>query len=214
MDQTAALDWINGMLASAGYEAIHLEVSRLHGEQILRLFIDRLPDLDGQASQGRIGIEDCVRVSHLLDEPLDNQPWIKSWFGESGYELEVSSPGLNRPLRKLSDFEKFTGQRVTIHTFSPLNADETENVEYTEKNPKQKNFLGILCGTRSADFGAEQQEAPSRAREQGIQKVLLDLGIDKPKKAKKPGPDLKVWIPLERISKANLEPDFSEERKQ
>ena len=123
---------------------------------------------------------------------------VTAIFGEGGYELEVSSPGIDRPLRTERDFEKFRGREIRVHTFRPLTAEETSNPVYQAKNPKQKNFLGTLKGIQ-----------------EGKVRIALNLtgGHDKTQKKKKPSSEVtnsaeEVAIPLPLISKANLEPTF------
>ncbi len=159
---------ISPLLEPLGYEIVHLEVQNQR-QKVLRLFVD--------SSKG-VGIEDCVKVTKALDEPLDAMPEIEAVF-KGHYELEVSSPGADRPLRRSKDYEKFSGKEARIHVFRPLTAEELENTGYHQKNPRQKNFLGTLKGVRG-------------------EKVLLAL-------ENKLG---EVTIPLPLISKANLEPRF------
>lgn len=183
---------IGELIAPLGYEVVHLEVHS-SGQRTIRLFIDRL---DAASTEG-IGIQDCVTVSRALSEPLDAMEEVTAIFKDATYELEVSSPGVDRPLRQEKDFEKFTGREVRIHVYRPLSGEELENVTYAEKNPRQKNFLGRLAGLRNG-------------------KVLLSLqtgSIEKKKKKSKEktiqavaAPE--VAIPLPMIAKANLEPHF------
>lgn len=125
------------LIAPIGYEPVHVEILNQR-QKTLRLFIDRL---DGKG----IGIEDCVIVTKALDEPLENHPTVEAIF-KGPYELEVSSPGLDRPLRGERDFQRFKGKRIRLHTFRALQATELGNDKYAEKNPRQKNFLGELQG--------------------------------------------------------------------
>ena len=126
-------------LEQGGYELVAIEVIN-HREKALRVFIDHLDE-----SKGGIGIEDCIRANELLDQPLEIEPSVNEVF-KGAYELEVSSPGIQRPLRKSSDFTKFMGKMSRFHTYRPLSADESQASAHVEKNPKQKNFFGILRG--------------------------------------------------------------------
>ncbi len=91
---------IEPVVTSEGMELVELEFQREAHGWVLRLFIDR---------EGGVTVRDCAeisqQVSHLLDvkDPIDRR-----------YHLEVSSPGLERPIRKLEDFKKFLGQKVKI----------------------------------------------------------------------------------------------------
>lgn len=187
------------LVAPLGYELVHVEVVTGR-DKVLRLFIDRAIE-DAPPSDGKtgIGIEDCVRVTKALDEPLDALPEISRIF-KGAYELEVSSPGVDRPLRTEKDFARFAGREVRIHVYRPLTAAELGNATYQARNPKQKNFLGTLKGLRQ---DAVQLSVP-----------LSGSFAEEPKKGKKspkaePTNSVEeVSIPLPLISKANLEPRF------
>lgn len=84
----------------------------------LRIYIDKA---------GGIGVEDCQWLSERIGEKLDAADFIRD-----SYYLEVSSPGLDRPLKKPKDFIRYTGQKVELHTFAPING--------------QKTLVGILKG--------------------------------------------------------------------
>ncbi len=195
--ETRTTDWLEKILAENGYELVAIEF--LHGrENAIQLFVDHLDP------EKQIDLEDCVKVNQILDLPLESNPDIAEMF-KSGYELEVSSPGIDRPLRKFSDYSRFEGERARIQTFRALNATEGENADYFAKNPKQKNFYGILRGKT----------------ENG--KVILGAVADdgsafvkaKPGKGKKPTPpkETKILIPHSLISKANLEREVKDPSK-
>ncbi len=168
---------LNEILAPFGYELVHLEV-QTQRHRVLRLFIDKL-DRSHDEEKGGIGIEDCALVSKTLDEPLDAVSEVKEIFGDAAYELEVSSPGVDRPLRKAADYLRFAGRRVRLNTFRPLGSEELENPAYAAQNPRQKNYLGELLGFESG-------------------KVRLKSSIG----------GVEVRIPLALVAKANLDPDF------
>ena len=111
----------------AGYELVDMSLVRSQRGWILRVFIDRLPGLatghlagsaneadggdsgDREAVQSGIGFDDCERVSRELSAVLD----VEDPIGHA-YELEVSSPGIDRPLRTLGHFRSHTGQTVKV----------------------------------------------------------------------------------------------------
>ncbi len=72
------------------------------------------------AKEGGIGVEDCQWVSERLEKKLDELDPIKD-----SYFLEVSSPGLDRPLKKEKDFARHLGDKVEVHTFAPVNGRKT-----------------------------------------------------------------------------------------
>lgn len=201
---------ISAMVQPLGYEVIHLEVDQR--QKTLRLFIDYLAWTEG-GSPG-VGIEDCVKVTKALDEPLDQMPEVDSLFGAAGYELEVSSPGIDRPLRGERDFERFKGREIRVHTFRPLTGDELGNGEYQAKNPKQKNFLGTLQGVREGKVLIALNLTGGFDKTQKAKKAAKKAAAEKPstegeQPSKRPTNSAEVEIPLPLISKANLEADFS-----
>ena len=107
------------LIAAEGLELLDVEFVREHGEWILRLFIDN--------PKGGVGVEECSTASHAVDTALDVEDFIPQ-----AYSLEVSSPGVNRPLKKLEHYQKALGKKVRIKTFAPLG------------EPPRKNFLGAL----------------------------------------------------------------------
>ena len=103
-----------------GVELVHVEHVREPGGRKLRLYIDK---------PGGVKLDDCARVSRELGALLDIN--LTDDFGP--YALEVSSPGSQRPLVKLSDFERFKDNKVKITTGTAIDG--------------QKNFKGTLMGT-------------------------------------------------------------------
>jgi len=114
---------VEPLAASLGLELAEVEYKQEGRQMVLRLFIDR---------DGGVTLDDCSAVSRELTEILDVEDFI-----QGNYNLEVSSPGLNRPLKKPADFERFTGRLVKIRTFEPL-PDDAGNM--------RKTFLGELLG--------------------------------------------------------------------
>lgn len=98
---------IEPAIEDEGYELVDIELKGGPGGRTLRLFIDR-PD-------GDITVDDCSLVSRLVNPLLDVEDII-----EGRYFLEVSSPGVNRRVRKKEDFERFAGNKVRIETRSPV----------------------------------------------------------------------------------------------
>ena len=87
--------WLSELLGALGYELVDLETSR---GGLVRVFIDKPDGID---------VEDCARVSNHLSRAFAVE--------EVAYErLEVSSPGLDRPVKRLEDFARFSGRDVTV----------------------------------------------------------------------------------------------------
>ena len=122
---------VNGM----GYELVDVQAS--NGGRLLRLFIDK---------PGGVGLEDCAAVSRQLSRVFEVE-------GIDYERLEVSSPGLDRPLRKGSDFARFSGRKAEVRMRTP---DATG----------RRRFVGVL---RGADGGRVQMELEG-------QTVALELG--------------------------------------
>jgi|GEM_PF-265162 len=187
------IHFLESRLDSLGYELVAIELLN-HREKKLCIYIDFPESLSSESSPA-ISIEDCVRVTHELDQPLESQPDLQEIF-KGPYELEVSSPGINRPLRKPSDFVKYAGEIARITTLRPLLGEETGAAEYSAKNPKQKNFYGILRG----------YDHPTRSICIGL--IAEDGTRGKPQKTKKksePKPETLIRVPHDQVSKAHLE---------
>lgn len=86
--------------ADCGVEFVHLEISGTKRNQVVRIFADK---------EGGITIEDCSNVSRAVEAAMDADD-----FMPAAYVLEVSSPGLDRELYSLADFEKFAGKLAKI----------------------------------------------------------------------------------------------------
>jgi len=114
------------VLARDGYELVEVDWVREGGGFVLRLYIDR---------EGGVGIDDCQAVSRTVEPILDVEDFI-----EQAYSLEVSSPGVDRPLRRPQDFGRFAGQRVKVKAFGPL--------ESAAGKPLRKQWSGTLRGIR------------------------------------------------------------------
>ena len=94
------------VLARDGFDLVEVEWQREGGTWVLRLYVDK---------EGGIGIDDCQAASRLVETILDVEDFI-----EPAYSLEVSSPGVERPLRRPSDFQKYAGQHAKVRAFGPL----------------------------------------------------------------------------------------------
>lgn len=114
MDLSALLE---ATLAGLGYELV--DVERTGQGRMMRVFIDK---------PGGINLDDCATVSNHLSRVLTVE--------NVSYErLEVSSPGLDRPIKKERDFERFSGQKVRVKLRVPQDG--------------QRNFVGLLNGARA-----------------------------------------------------------------
>lgn len=96
------------IIMKEGLELVDLEYVKEGENYFLRLYIDN--------EKNDIGLEECEKVSRLLSEELDSVDPI-----EKSYILEVSSPGIERPLKKIEDFDRFQGNYATLKTYAPIN---------------------------------------------------------------------------------------------
>jgi ribosome maturation factor RimP len=99
--------------ASYSLEIFDVQFRREAGGMILRIQIDR-PGPAATAEES-VSVEDCANVSRELSAILDVEDIVPS-----AYTLEVSSPGLDRPLRSVDDFRRFTGRRARVVTREPV----------------------------------------------------------------------------------------------
>ena len=94
-----------------GFELVELERAGSKARPVLRVRVDR-PDSEPGAG---ISLEDCAQVSRALEEYLDALPALAQ-----NYVLEVSSPGVERPLVRRHDYERFSGHEVALRGYAPL----------------------------------------------------------------------------------------------
>lgn len=104
------------LLEEHRFELVDVEYVKEAGNWYLRAYIDK---------EGGITVDDCEGVSRALSDWLDQEDFI-----DDSYTLEVSSPGLGRPLKKDKDFERSLGEEVEIRLYKPRG--------------KQKEFAGVL----------------------------------------------------------------------
>lgn len=108
-----------------GYELVDVEYVKEGADWYLRIYIDHPQGIDLSA---------CERVSRRIDTLLDEHDRDNALFPGS-YILEVSSPGLTRPLKKESDFIKYQGRLVTVKTYAPIAGKKEFNGILKEYRP-------------------------------------------------------------------------------
>ena len=129
---------VGPIVAGLGYELVDLEWKHEAGRWILRAFIDVV---ESAVKGSVVSHEDCSRVSHAVGAELDVADAIHVPF-----VLEVSSPGLNRPLKREADFLRFTGKKARIRTRLPL-ADAA-----APESAGRRNFSGKLLGVEAGEI--------------------------------------------------------------
>jgi len=146
------------LIAAEGYELIEVEFVREQVGWILRLYVDK--------PGGGVGLEDCQKCSRAIDTALDVEDFIPH-----EYNLEVSSPGLSRPLRKPQHFERVVGQEIYVKTFGPL------------FDPPRKNFTGTLSQVTPDGVTVDVEGAgPFTIAFKDIAKANLEFNIQAPNK--------------------------------
>ena len=153
---------------SEGLEVVDVEW-KMGKQRFLRVYIDRVPQRNASPNNGsaeggfdpdpKISHADCERVSQQLSVILDVEELIE---GPAGYVLEVSSPGLDRALKKPGDFERFVGRLAKISTSEPI-----ENAKF---------FEGRLAGFADGKVRMELKGKEPRLVEiplEGIRKANL-----------------------------------------
>lgn len=115
---------IKPVLESQGYQLVERELVTDAGRLILRIYIDK---------EGGVTIDDCSQVSHTLSAHLDVEDPI-----QGHYDLEVSSPGIERPLRYPEDFVRYKGEIIKLKTLEPIDG--------------RQNYKGILTGSDATNI--------------------------------------------------------------
>jgi ribosome maturation factor RimP len=100
------INLIEPIVEGLGYECVGIDYNPHQHNALLRIYID---------NEKGILMEDCTKVSHQISGIMDVEDPITA-----NYQLEVSSPGDNRPFFKLIQFERFIGSTVDINLFSPI----------------------------------------------------------------------------------------------
>lgn len=131
------------------FELVDVEYVKEGGTWYLRAYIDK---------PGGITIDDCETVSRRLSDILDEKDYI-----EDAYILEVSSPGLGRPLRKEKDFKRSLGEEVELRTYRMIE--------------KRKEFTGILRSYDEKTVTIEEEEGGMKTFEKS-DIALIRLAFD------------------------------------
>ena len=116
------LHQIEQIITRLGYECVHVGIKNDFGKLRLQILIDTL---------GGINVDDCEQVSKRVNKFLDDSSDIPG-LDKGRYYLEVSSPGVERPLYKLTDYERFSGREARIRLSDPIEG--------------RKTFTGLLAG--------------------------------------------------------------------
>lgn len=110
--QEAIQNFISPIVSQMGYDLVDVESAGSDRNRVVRIFVDK---------QGGIQLDDCARISRTISDEIDILDLIPG-----RYRLEVSSPGIDRPLRTARDFQRNLGREVTLHFRTP-ERDEAAN---------------------------------------------------------------------------------------
>ena len=122
----------SGVVSSLGLELVELSLHGSSAHRTLRVDIDR-------AGPRGVNLDDCQRVSGALGEALDTGDLI-----DARYVLQVSSPGLDRPLRTIDDYRRSTGRRLVVKTRVPTLG--------------KSSFRGVLLGSSEDSLRIDDDE--------------------------------------------------------
>ena len=136
------------IVESNGFELVDVEYVKEAGTWYLRGYIDK---------PGGITVNDCETVSRAFSDRLDEDDFI-----EDSYIMEISSPGLDRPLKKEKDFARSIGKLVEIRTYRPIE--------------KQKEFCGELAAYDNNSVTIDEEGTPRTFDKKDI--ALVRLAID------------------------------------
>jgi ribosome maturation factor RimP len=144
-----------------GLEIFDVQLRREPIGMVLRVVIDRPDPGRVEAPEESVGIAECQRVSQDLSALLD----VEDEFGESGlgdaYTLEVSSPGLDRPLRHEADYRRFAGRLAKIVTTEPIE--------------RQSAFAGRIAGVDDGAVLLDEGKKTHRVPLDRIKRAHLDV---------------------------------------
>ena len=139
---------ITPILDRRNFELVDVEYVKEAGTWYLRAYIDK---------EGGIAVDDCEVISRILSDWLDQTDFI-----EDSYIMEISSPGLDRPLKKEKDFARSIGKLVEIRTYRPIE--------------KQKEFCGELTAYDNNSVTIDEEGTPRTFDKKDI--ALVRLAID------------------------------------
>lgn len=134
-----------------GLELVLVEVAGSRRNPLVRIYLDR---------EGGIGIDAIAEANRWIKEIAEAQPEL----ADSHYTLEVSSPGIERPLVKLADFVRFAGQRAKVSVSPEIDG--------------HKHFLGTITGVEGKDIFLETDDGPVRIPHASVTRARLRVEID------------------------------------
>ena len=107
----AVSDLVKPIIESNGMELVEVEYKKLYGTHTLIIYIDK---------EGGVSLDDCEKIHRIIDEPLD----VLDPTNGAPYNLNVSSPGLDRPLKTARDYDKNINKEVDISLYMPVDGEK------------------------------------------------------------------------------------------
>ena len=145
----SVIELIEPGLLAKGLELVDVEFKKEGKNWVLRVFIDK---------EGGVTLEDCQKISSLVGDLIEVEEVI-----EPAYTMEVSSPGLNRVLKKEKDFIRFSGKKIGVQCHAPLNG--------------RKKFTGILKDFKNQSIHLEVDGQLQTISINRVAKANLDIEI-------------------------------------
>jgi ribosome maturation factor RimP len=142
-------DIIEPAVTALGFELVGTQPMSEGQRQVIRVFVD---------GPNGVTIEDCAKISRQVGAVMDVEEPIKGNF-----RLEVSSPGIQRPLFKLPHYVKYVGQRVKVRLHRPVN--------------NQRNYVAVLMGVDGSEISLETDNGVVKVNFEDIQKGRLVIDV-------------------------------------
>lgn len=134
------------IIENLNMDLVDTEYIKEGSKWVLRLYIDK---------DGGVDLDDCQQVSEALNDLLDSADIIKT-----PYTFEVSSPGLDRPLKTDKDFKRYKGELVEVHLYAPMEGSKL----YTGTlNERVDGTISIVCDGKELSFAEKDVAKINRA---------------------------------------------------
>jgi len=159
----AVEDLAGSAIRADGFDLIEVQYRRERGGWVLRLYVDRIPEPGQSSDTDAVGsgvtLDNCVAISREVGHLLEVNEII-----QGPYNLEVSSPGLDRPLKKPDDFIRFAGRLVRVRTKLPMDG--------------RKKFKGQLLGLEDGWIKLDMDGQVIQIRLDETERVTLEPEVN------------------------------------
>jgi ribosome maturation factor RimP len=148
-------DRVGPVIAREGFELVEVEIASERGQRIVRVYIDTIPP--GTKERG-VTVDHCSHVSRIVGDLLDVEELV-----DGPYHLEVSSPGLFRPLTRPEHFDRAIGAQIKVKTYEKLDG--------------RRSFTGILKSHEKGKLLLEVDGVPYTVDVDKIAKANLEPAL-------------------------------------